>query len=485
MKFPWFLLLAIPSLGYAQLSPEILALQKSIHSTIERAEPSIVCIGISRSEEYAELGEVPTPATPGKLGGFNPLRHRRFGDLIRQESINRLDLARPETVPESYGSGVVIDSAGLILTNAHLIEKAVKIYVRFANGKGSYADIHASDSRSDLAVLRLIDPFAGIKAINLGDGGAVRKGDLVICMANPFNAGFRDGSPSASWGIISNLKRRIVAPVTEERRAKPLNQYGTLIQTDIRLNIACSGGALLNLKGELIGLTTATAAVTGGETAAGYAIPIDRNIKRIIERLSEGQEVDYGFLGVSFRQDDRDRLLKGVLIDSVPAGFPADRAGLRIGDILLKVDNQEINSQEDLFLHVGAALAGNEIAIEYRRGQNILRTKATLVKLSNNEPFIASQLPSSVHGIRVDYSSIFGTDVPPEGVAIKMIDRGSLAAKALPDWQKTSRYVILSVNRKPVNSPAEFYAACEKSPISLEIREHGKRGAGTIITLPE
>ncbi len=472
-------------IGYAQPSPEIVALQKSIHATIEKAEPSIACIAVSRSEQYAELGEIPSPPTPGKLGGFNPLRHKRFGDIPRQEMINRLDLAKGETVPESYGSGVAIDPTGLILTNAHVIEKAIKIYVRFADGRGSYADIYASDSRSDLAVLRLIDPPVGLKAIRFGDGGAARKGDIVISMANPFNAGFKDGSPSAGWGIISNLKRRVVAPVSEERRAKPLNQYGTLIQTDVRLNVGCSGGALLNLKGELVALTTSTASVTGGESAAGYAIPMDQNIKRIIERLSEGQEVDYGFLGVSFRQDERDRVVDGVAIDSVPLGFPAERAGMRAGDVLLKIDGKKVASQDDLFLHVGAALAGNDINLEFRRGNQILTGKARLVKLANNEPFIASQLPPSVHGIRVDFSSIFGSDVAPEGVAIKFVDKGSPAAKALPDWQAASRLVVLSVNRKPVSSPAEFYAACGKEKVTLEVREHGKRGGAKIITLPE
>ena len=120
-----------------------------------------------------------------------------------------LDLSGPNVVPESYGSGVVVDADnGLVLTMAHVVHNATKIYVRLSGGRGSWADVHAADPRSDLAVLKLIDPPTGLRALKCGDGSRLRKGQFVIGLANPFAAGFRDGSPSASWGIISNLHRR-------------------------------------------------------------------------------------------------------------------------------------------------------------------------------------------------------------------------------------------------------------------------------------
>ena len=124
----------------------------------------------------------------------------------------------------------------------------------------------------------------------------------MICLANPFAAGFRDGSPSASWGIISNLHRRASGVTSEIERpgVKPtLHHYGTLIQTDVRLALGCSGGALLNLDGELIGLTTAQAALVGSEAPGGFAVPLDGPMKRIIDVLVRGDEVEYGFLGVT------------------------------------------------------------------------------------------------------------------------------------------------------------------------------------------
>src|SRR5262249_12990240 len=153
--------------------------------------------------------------------------------------------------------------------------------------------------RSDLAVLRLLDKkLRPLPKLKIGDGGNARKGKFVVSLANPFAAGFRDGSPSASWGIISNIQRRAPGNPEEETQKIPLHLHPILLQTDARLNLGCSGGALLNLRGELIGLTTSRAAINGSEMAGGFAIPLDTNVQRIIARLQEGMEVEYGFLGV-------------------------------------------------------------------------------------------------------------------------------------------------------------------------------------------
>src|SRR5207247_10742088 len=134
---------------------------------------------------------------------------------------------KPNFIPELYGSGVVIDAAGLVLTNEHVIHGATGLYVRLPGEKGCYASVLAADQRSDLAVLKLDNPLPGLKAIPIGQGEKLRKGQFVLSLANPFAAGFRDGSPSASWGIVSNLRRR--APLTdlkeEARSDKPLNQF--------------------------------------------------------------------------------------------------------------------------------------------------------------------------------------------------------------------------------------------------------------------
>ena len=200
---------------------DVLALQEAIHQSIERAEPSIACILVSRSEKYRQYDTV-RPDVPGQLGGFDlSLVGRRFQQNDPEyRAIASLDLSNPDNFPESFGSGVVIDEReGLVLTQAHVVRKATKIYVRLPGQRGSWADIHAADPRSDLAVLRLITPPPNLKALRQGDGSKLRKGDFLLSLSNPFAAGYRDGSPSASWGIVSNLRRRPTQMVSDFDRS--------------------------------------------------------------------------------------------------------------------------------------------------------------------------------------------------------------------------------------------------------------------------
>src|SRR5439155_17654125 len=120
----------------------------------------------------------------------------------------------------------------------------------------------------------------------------------------------------------------------ETKRARPLAEYGTLLQTDVRINLGCSGGELLNMDGELVGLTTALAAITGGEAAGGYALPMTANMRKMIAVLKRGEEIDYGFLGVSVNPDDRAADGQGVMIQDVTPGMPAARAGLYSRDVV-------------------------------------------------------------------------------------------------------------------------------------------------------
>ncbi len=217
-------------------SPELAALQRSVEKTVADNEPSIACILVSRSKNYTKL-EPPNKETPspGRLGRFDvefARRSRPEWDRV----VKTLDLSSPDHVPEAYGSGVVIDESGLILTNAHVVKDATKIYVRLSANRGSWADIHASDPRSDLAVLRLLDKVPNLKPVKFGDGGKSRKGQFVTLLINPFNAGFRDGSPSAYWGLISNTLQRVKKPYTNGAHIplNPLHQYDILWELDTR-----------------------------------------------------------------------------------------------------------------------------------------------------------------------------------------------------------------------------------------------------------
>jgi S1-C subfamily serine protease len=463
---------------------DVRALQEAVQQVIDRAEPSIACILVSRSDGYRKHGAAPS-STPGQLGRFDarlPLLGIPEHDTRRRQEVLSLDLSNPDTVPESYGSGVVIDEAGLVLTHAHVVHKATKIYVRLPGQRGSWADVHALDPRSDLAVLRLIDRVADLKALKIGDGSKLRKGTFVLSLANPFAAGFRDGSPSASWGMVSNVRRRAPNVTNDVDRTRlTLHHYGTLVQTDVRLNLGCSGGALLNLDGELVGLTTATAALSGGEVPGGFAVPLDAGMRRIVEVLRRGEEVEYGFLGVYLQPESRPG--KGVQLTNVAPGSPARRAGLAAGDWVQSINGSPVQENDDLFLLIGTQLAGNTVRLEVSRMEGGA-TRTCAVKLAKffvpGTP-IASHRPAPRAGLRVDYTSVLSprTRGIPEGVLVREVLPGSAADRAKLQVET----VITRVNNQAVSTPAEFYQEMDRAAGPVELTFLNPDGNDERVTL--
>lgn len=462
-----------------------LALQRVMQRVIAQAEPSIACILVSRSDAYRRLGLISNGAPPGQLGGLDPDALERALERLpgetkasRLQLRHKLDLADPAHVPQSFGSGVVVDADGLILTNYHVVQEATKVYVRLPGGKGSYADVHAGDPRSDLAILRLRDRrLLPVRPLPLGDSDKLQRGSLLLSLANPFAAGFRDGQPSASMGILSNVRRKAPGqPRDEERAARPLSRYGLLLQTDVRLNLGCSGGALVNLDGALVGLTTAQAAIQGGDTPGGFALPINAGMCRILNVLRRGEEVEYGFLGVAFQAEQRAGGHVGVPLSYVTQGSPADLEGkLRHHDVLLAIDGVPIHDSDDLFLALGMQLAGSKVRLKVRRANRHVQTvEVTLARLHIPGKKIASSAGARpcFRGLRVDWASLLVQQPPrlsrvPPGVLISDIRPDSAAERA----RLKVGEVISQVNGRRVTTPAAFYRAVAdaEGPIELTL----------------
>jgi serine protease Do len=389
----------------------------------------------------------------------------------------KLDLADLAHVPQAFGSGVVIDAAGLILTNYHVVQDATKIFIRLPGGKASYADIHAADPRSDLAVLRLLDPKAApLQPLALGDADRLERGQFVLSIANPFAVGFRDGQPSASWGILSNIRRRAVSTPREEERTKPLYHYGTLLQTDARLHLGCSGGALVNLQGELVGLTTALAAIQGGETPGGFALPINAGMRRIVDVLKRGEEVEYGFLGVGFQERGPEGTV-GMPLTYVTPGSPAELEGrLHHHDIIVAIDGQLVHDSDDLFVNLGTRLAGSKVKLRVRRAGKEATVEVTLAKLYVPGKKIASAPGRRpfYRGLRIDYTSLLVQPARsgriPAGVLITDVQPGSAADFA----RLRSGEIITHVNDRRVTSPEAFYQAVPAlaGPVTLTLHTY-------------
>jgi S1-C subfamily serine protease len=483
---------------------EALALDEAFQAAIRKAEPAIACILVSRSDVYQRWFGEPASDDPCKLGDFSPalavLRvppddQAQYEELRKSfdkgpvraqpDEVKRsFDLADASYVPESFGSGIVINESGLVLTNYHVIRGATKVFVRLPGGKGSYADIHAAEPRCDLAVLRLIDKrLQPLTALKRGDGSKLRKGQIVLSLANPFAAGMKDGSPSASWGIVSNLRRRSGPPASnEQERAKvKLHHFETLIQTDVRMNVGCSGGALLNLKGELVGITTALAGVAGGETPGGFAIPLDDNNRGYIDRLEKGLPVDFGFLGVGFQTNARGEL-RGL---TVYPGSAAARAGMRDGDVLIAINGTPVKDSDDIFLAISTMLAGSEARVAVRSAGTTRNLTVTLDKLNVPGTVYASQRPAPVRGLRVDYTSVvFQRDRlqhgVPRGVFVSEVVPGSAA-----DTARLQDAIITRVNDEEIDGPADFYRRVSriKGPLRLTIINRNEPTGTTTVKL--
>ena len=305
---------------------------------------------------------------------------------------------------------MVVDRRGLILTAYHVLGEDSEYFVTTTERKVYRAWVKGADPRSDLAVLAV--DATDLAPITLGDGAALRKGQIVLALGNPY-AIARDGQPSAGWGIVANLSRK--SPPTAEESdpsgRRTLHDFGTLIQTDAKLNIGASGGPLVNLKGEMVGLCVALAAAAGYETAAGYAIPVDPTFRRVLDTLKEGREVEYGFLGVRPVNLQPQEVLAGwhgIRVDRVEPGTPAARYGFKPDDIITAVGDRPLTDADSLVLEVGRlpveAVARLSVVRDGRR-RNI---DVTLSKYQVRGKKIVTTKPEAWRGMRVDYASALG-----------------------------------------------------------------------------
>ncbi|MES2792813.1 MAG: trypsin-like peptidase domain-containing protein [Planctomycetota bacterium] len=478
----------------------VAAIEQTLVTAIARAEQSVVSIArIKRLAPYIGLND--------QL----PQNFKMSSDSDPDDPSN------PDFIPTDFGSGVVIGvdppTSNLhrvfILTNYHVVKGGTRtvpddtrpdeyqLWVRSSNRHGMVASIYAADPRSDLAVLVVSD--SDLKPIKLGDGSKLKKGQLVIALGNPY-ATARDGSVSASWGMVSNLHRRPGVPRDrtdiEKRKRYTLHDLGDLIQVDTRLSLGTSGGALINLKGELVGLTTSLAALAGFEKSSGFAIPIDSSTLRVINTLREGKEVEYGFLGVIFphptalmnlQRDEfpQSTAPEGTYVAGVVAGGPAERGGIHDGDVITNVNGERVFTEDDLMREI------NKVGPETKARITVWRTSTvggggtlTLeVPLAKWGAFDEDGIVASHHryppwrGLVIDYS----TARDKHNGEFKQFPQGVLVLKILPPLDATQTELIegnriVKVNQRPISTPGEFTEAVKdlRGDVILEL-DNGKK----------
>jgi serine protease Do len=498
-------LAALPAAASEPTQRDLLeAFERQLKAVHETAGPGVACVVASRSEHYPKPAK--PPAYPGQLGDFDRAAFLK-ADPGKAVLANQLDLADPRnSVNHTSAGGVVIDPSGLVLTTYQSIDGATKVYVHLPGGKGSYADVHAADSRSDLAVLKLLTPPPGLKPVTFGevrfadaaDGrkATVHGGKLFVVMTLPPSANLAPDRPSGRVGALSNTVRKMYTGQTSPRH---VYEYGTLLELDPKLldprqNYAVSGAGVFNLAGELIGLTTQ--AVPTADNGPGYALPVDKNTRRIVDVLRRGEEVEYGYLGVQLSGNTD--LLSSLTLSRVTRQGPAWQAGLQNGDEILRIDGVPASTFGDLQFQAACALAGARLKLAVRRRNEQFDAEVTLGKYPSDHPFVASVRPDPVFGLQVDYGTVLAfrismnnfrveSDGVPAGVCVRELVPGSPAEKQfrrLGDAPK--RWLITHANGKPVGTPAAFREAAKgQASVRLTVTDPSDFNSGTReLTIP-
>ena len=268
------------------------------------------------------------------------------------------DQAPNEEPSSSLGSGVIVSPQGIILTNHHVIEGADEIEVAFADGRKRNAKLIGSDPETDIAVLK-IDATDLPSPITLGKMDSVHVGDVVLAIGNPFGVG-----QTVTSGIVSALGRNQLG----------INTFENFIQTDAAINPGNSGGALVDTKGNLIGINTAIYSRSGGNMGIGFAIPIN-TAKQVMESILTSGSVTRGWIGVEPQNLSRELAeslnissnTSGVLISGVLEGGPADKAGMKPGDVLTQVNGQAVNDVVTLLNRIAQTNPGDEAKVDLLR----------------------------------------------------------------------------------------------------------------------
>ncbi|HKN57481.1 MAG TPA: Do family serine endopeptidase [Gemmatimonadaceae bacterium] len=432
-----------------------------------RVAPAVVSITSTEVIKTNSMRRQPFGIDPFDFFFPNPNGSRRRPNSQRDQGGDD-----DEHAQRSGGSGFIISPDGYILTNNHVVEGATKVDVHFGadtEGNGGHtvsAKIIGRDPATDIALLK-IDVPGTLPTVPLGDSDHIRKGDWAIAIGNPFQ--FEN---TLTVGVISAKGRAL--GLSEETRS-----FENFIQTDAAINFGNSGGPLLNINGEVVGINTAIRG--GGAQGLGFATPIN-TAKRLLPELKQGKVVR-GYLGMgivpvtdeakeSFNLPDA----HGALVQEVTAGKPADRAGIKAGDVVVAIDGRSINTNRDLIDYISYLPVGSNVNITViREGQRKTFTAKTAERpleaensLQNNPEQIEpsrNKLGMSVQDLTPQVRQTYGIDDNVHGVVVTNVKEVSPAGDVLSEGD-----VITEVQGQKINSVADFRAALDRSHSGQTIR---------------
>ncbi len=443
---------------------------------------------------FADLTQQLQPAVVNiavrqKVEVKNPLAALPFGNLLPGGGANQAKMA------EAVGSGFIVSHDGFIVTNNHVISldregQADDVTVKLSDGKQYRARIVGRDPESDIAVLK-IDAGNNLPFVKFGDSTKARAGDWIIAIGNPFGLG-----GTVTSGIISSVNRNTGT-----------GAYDHYIQTDASINSGNSGGPMFDMAGNVIGINNWIVAPSGGNIGIGFAIP-SATARPIVDRLMKGKAIERGYLGISI-QPVSDEIAdslglphdRGELVRAVMPDLPAATAGIKVGDIVMKVNNQEVTPDRTLSAIVSDTAPGTRIPIEVLRSGKTVTVYAVVAKRPNQQELAKSQdqqpqanpfegpqgqgegLAESALGLRVltmnpDYAAQLGVPASTKGAVIAGIDPSSDAANR----PIQRRDIIVSANMIPVSSVQDLdrlvreAKSAGRPTITLQVMRPGQQG---------
>ncbi len=415
----------------------------------------------------------------------------------KEEAMGRRGMPAPEQIPEYFrrffenppggeapeprgprggfgqGSGFIVSKDGLVLTNAHVVDGATEIRVIFQDRREYDARLIGSDKRSDVAVLQ-IDADEDLPSVKLGNSDDLRVGQWVLAIGNPF--GFEQ---TATQGIVSALSRSL-----------PDENYVPFIQTDVAVNPGNSGGPLFDAEGRVVGINSQIYSRTGGYMGLSFAIPINMAVQ-VSEQLRTKGFVSRGWLGVAIQDLDQSlaesfglQRPTGALVASVTEGSPADKAGLRTGDVILSFQGTNITRSGDLPPVVAATPAGTRAKVLVRREGKQREISVEVGTLADESPKVAGATPQAAPGEEGRLGVVVHDAEDGSGVVVRNIDPDGPAARA----GIRRGDVILSFDRQAVKSARQLSELVKESPSDKPIAVLIQRDSATqfvALTLPK